>query len=103
MVTFYESVITVAGMQLSAPPGKNGAMAGEWEKNLQSVLYYHPANTPPPPMAGKLPVPAEEVTWNGECWEISSDTFVTGKAMHLANELNWFNPGLGSVQFPSLR
>lgn len=103
MLAFYEATISVAGMQLAAPPGKDGAMAGEWEKNLPSVLYYHPANTPPPPMAGKLTVPAEEIRWNGNSWEVTSDRFVTGGAMHLANELNWFGPHLGSLPFPPLR
>lgn len=100
LLAFYESTLSVAGMQLSAPPGKNGAMAGEWEKDLPSVLYYHPADTPPPPMVGKLTVPAEEITWGGTAWQVTSDRFVSGGAMHLANELNWLGPHLGSVPFP---
>ena len=100
LLAFYESTISLAGMQLSAPPGKNGAMAGEWEKELPSVLYYHPANTPPPPMNMKLMVPAQEITWDGSAWTVTSDVFETGGAMHLANELNWFGPHLGSLPFP---
>jgi hypothetical protein len=100
LLAFYESTISLAGMQLSAPPGKDGAMAGEWEKDLPSVVYYHPADTPPPPAVGKLPVPASEVTWNGSAWEVTSDTFVPAGAMHLANELNWIGPHLGSIPFP---
>ena len=103
MLAFYEATMSVAGMQLSAPPGKDGAMAGEWEKTLPSVIYYHPADTPPPPMAGKLTVPAEEVTWDGNSWAVTSDRFVAGGAMHLANELNWFGPHLGSIPFAPLR
>lgn len=102
LLAFYESTISLAGMQLSAPPGKDGAMAGEWEKNLPSVVYYHPANTPPPPMAGALPVPAEEITWDGHAWSVTSDRFVTGGAMHLSNELNWLGPHLGSVPYPRI-
>ena len=101
-MAFYESTISLAGMQLSAPPGKNGAMASEWEKNLPSVLYYHPADTPPPPMVGKLTIPAEEITWDGTSWSVTSDRFVTAGAMHLANELNWFGPVLGSIPFAPL-
>ena len=100
LLAFYESTLSVAGMQLSAPPGKNGAMAGEFELNLPSVVYYHPANTPAPAMAGKLMVPAEEITWDGTTWQVTSDRFVPAGAMHLANELNWLGPHLGSMPFP---
>ncbi|MCH7814854.1 MAG: hypothetical protein IID40_12635, partial [Planctomycetes bacterium] len=82
LLAFYEATISLGGMQLSAPPGKNGAMAGEFEKNLPSVLYYHPANVPAPPMVGKLPVPAEEITWDGNGWQVTSDRLVTAGAMH---------------------
>ena len=102
LLAFYESTISLGGMQLSAPPGKDGAMAGDWEKDLPSVVYYHPANTPPPPMVGKLPVPAEEITWDGTTWRVSSDRFVPAGAMHLANEMNWIGPHLGSVPFPPI-
>ena len=106
LVAFYESTLDLSGLQLSAPPGKDGAMAGAWEKTLPSVLYYHGANTPPPPMAGGahglLPVPASEITWDGNAWRVSDDTFTTEGAMRLANELNWFHTGLGSVHFPAV-
>ena len=102
LLAFYESTMSLAGMQLSAPPGKNGAMAGDWEKNLPSVLFYHPADTPPPPAVGKLPVPAEEIRWDGESWQVTSDRFVPAGAMHLANELNWLGPHLGSIPFPEV-
>jgi hypothetical protein len=101
LLAFYEATISLGGMQLSAPPGKNGVMAGEFEKDLPSVIFYHPANVPPPPMVGKLPVPAEEITWDGEDWQVTSDRLVTAGAMHLANELNWLGPI--SVQSPSRR
>jgi hypothetical protein len=102
LLAFYESTISLAGMQLSAPPGKNGAMASPWEQNLPSVVYYHPADTPPPPMVGRLTVPATEITWDGSAWTVTSDRFVPAGAMHLANELNWLGPHLGSVPFPPL-
>ena len=102
LLAFYESTISLAGLQLSAPPGKDGAMASEWEKNLPNVLYYHPRNTLPPPMVGKLPVPAEEIMWDGRGWQITSDRFVPAGAMHLANELNWLGPPLGSIPFPPI-
>lgn len=101
-LAFYESSINLSGIQLSAPPGKSGAMAGEWEQKLPSELYYHPVDSPPPPMAGMLPVPGEEITWDGSAWAVTSDRFVTGGAMHLANELNWIGPHLGSIPFPPL-
>ncbi len=75
-------------------------MAGPWEKDLPHVNYYHPINTPPPPMVGKLTVPAEEINWDGTAWSMTSDRFVVAGAMHLANELNWFGPHLGSLPFP---
>ena len=75
-------------------------MAGPWEMNLPSVLHYHPANTPPPPIAQALPVPAEEITWDGAAWQVTSDRFVPAGAMHLANELNWLGPHFGSIPFP---
>ncbi|MCI0867884.1 MAG: hypothetical protein J4N89_15185 [Chloroflexi bacterium] len=102
LLAFYEATISQGGMQLSAPPGKNGVMAGEFEKDLPSVVYYHPADTPPPPMVMKLPVPAEEITWDGSTWSVTSDRLVTAGAMHLANELNWLGPHLGSIPFPPI-
>ncbi|MBI3960826.1 MAG: hypothetical protein HY328_18600, partial [Chloroflexi bacterium] len=65
LTAFYESTLNLSGMQLSAPPGKDGAMAGDYEKNLPSELYYHPLQTPPPPMSGMLTEPAAEITWDG--------------------------------------
>lgn len=100
LLAFYEATVSVAGMQLSAPPGKDGAMAGDWEKDLPAVNYYHPENTPPPPVAGTLPVPAAEVTFTDGTWAVSDDTFDVAGAMHLANELNWLGPHLGSRPFP---
>ena len=100
LLAFYEATISLGGMQLSAPPGKNGAMAGKFEMDLPSVVYYHPADTPPPPMVMKIPVPAEEITWDGSSWSVTSDRLVTAGAMHLANELNWLGPHLGSIPFP---
>jgi hypothetical protein len=102
LLAFYESVVALSGLQLSAPPSKNGAMAGAWELDLPSVLYYHPENTLPPPMAGALIVPAEIVTWDGSPWSVTSDRFVPGSAMHLANKLNWFGPHLASMPFPPI-
>jgi hypothetical protein len=99
-VTFFESTLDVSGLQLSAPPGKNGAMAGEFEKNLASVVYYHGADTPPPPMVGMLTVPAREISWDGSAWSVTDTTFEPAGAMHLANELNWLGPHLGALLFP---
>ena len=101
LLAFYESAINQSGIQLSAPPGKNGAMASQWETNLPSEIYYHPVNSPSPGIAGKLPVPAEEISWDGSQWRVTSDRIVTGGAMHLANELNWLGP-LDSVPFPQV-
>jgi len=100
LTAFYESTLNLSGMQLSAPPGKDGAMAGEYEKNLPSELYYHPLQTPPPPMSGMLTEPAAEITWDGSAWAVTDDRFVSAGAMHLANELNWLGPHLGSLPFP---
>ena len=100
LLGFYESTISLGGMQLSAPPGKSGAMAGAFEMDLPSVVYYHPADTPPPPVAGKLTIPAQEIMWDGVRWQVTDDRFLPAGAMHLANELNWLGPHLGSVPFP---
>ncbi len=102
LLAFYESTISVGGLQLSAPPGKDGAMAGAFEKNLPGVVYYHPAKTPSPPQSGTLPLPAEEIRWDGSGWKVASDRFVPAGAMHLANELNWLGPHLGAVPFPQV-
>lgn len=99
-VTFFESALDVSGLQLSAPPGKNGAMAGEFEKSLPSVVYYHGEETPSPPMSGMLTVPAREITWDGSAWAVTDTTFEPAGAMHLANELNWLGPHLGALLFP---
>ena len=102
LLAFYEATISLGGMQLSAPPGKNGVMAGGSFRILPGVVYYHPANSPPPPMVMKLPVPAEEIPWDGDSWSVTSDRLVTSGAMHLATELNWLGPHLGSIPFPPL-
>ena len=106
LIALFESTMDQSGLQLSAPPGKNGAMAGEWEKALPSVVYYHGADTPPPPTAGgtfgKAPVPASAIEWDGAQWRVTNDQFTTAWAMHLANELNWLVPHLGSVPFPPI-
>jgi hypothetical protein len=77
----------------------NGAMASPGEMDLRGVEYYHPANTPPPPMVGKLTIPAEEITWDGSAWSVISDRFVPAGAMRLANEVDWVGPHLGSIPF----
>ncbi len=103
LLAFYEATLDQSGLQLSAPPGKNGAMAGAWEQNLPDVVFYHGADTPDPATAGMLPVPAAEIRWNGASWEVTDGRFVTAGAMHLANELNWLGPHLGSVPFPPVQ
>ncbi|MGD9934590.1 MAG: cupredoxin domain-containing protein [Dehalococcoidia bacterium] len=104
LVAFYEATLNQSGMQLSAPPGKDGAMAAAFEKDLPSVVYYHGRNTPPPPMAGgefgRLMLPASEVTIAGGTWTVTDFRFESAGGMHLANELNWLGPHLGSVPFP---
>ena len=69
LVAFFEAALDQSGMQLSAPPGKSGAMASPFEMDLPSVVYYHGRNTPPPPMAGgtfgRLPLPAAEIAIDG--------------------------------------
>lgn len=107
LVAFYEATLNQSGMQLSAPPGKDGAMAGTFEKDLPSVVYYHGRNTPPPPMAGgtfgRLTLPAAEIRFANGQWEVSNTRFESAGGMHLANELNWLGPHLGSVAFPEFR
>ena len=98
---FYESTISLAGLQLSAPPGKSGAMSSPLEQNLPNMNYYHSANTLPHPMAGALTVAGSEITWDGSEWQLNSDLFVPASAMHLANEFNWVGPHLGSIPFPA--
>jgi plastocyanin len=104
LVAFYEATLDQSGMQLSAPPGKDGAMAGPFEQDLPSVVYYHGRNTPPPPMAegefGRLPLPAAAIQLQGGAWTVTDTRVNSGGAMHLANELNWLGPHLGSIPFP---
>lgn len=106
LVAFYEATLDQSGLQLSAPPGKDGAMAGEFEKDLPSVVYYHGRNTPPPPMAGtefgRLMLPASEISFDDGTWTVTDTRFESAGGMHLANELNWLGPHLGSVPFPPL-
>jgi hypothetical protein len=107
LTAFYEATLDQGGMQLSAPPGKDGAMAGEFEKNLPSEVYYSGRNVPPPPMAGgefgMLMLPAQEIHFDGDGWSVTDTRFHSGPGMHLANELNWLGPHLGSLPFPPLR
>ncbi|MGE3073931.1 MAG: cupredoxin domain-containing protein [Dehalococcoidia bacterium] len=106
LVAFYEATLDQSGLQLSAPPGKDGAMAGEFEKDLPSLVYYHGRNTPPPPMAGgdfgRLMLPAAEISFEDGEWTVTDTRFESAGGMHLANELNWLGPHLGSVPFPPL-
>ncbi|MFQ5880747.1 MAG: hypothetical protein ACE5IZ_11325, partial [Dehalococcoidia bacterium] len=108
LLAFFEALMDQSGLQLSAPPGKNGAMASDFERNLPSVVYYHGADTPPPPAAGGTsglgiaPVVATEVTWDGSAWQVTDPRFTTEGGMHLANVINWMGPHLGSVGFPPL-
>lgn len=106
LVAFYEATLDQSGLQLSAPPGKDGAMAGEFEKDLPSIVYYHGRNTPPPPMAGgefgRLMLPASEISFDDGTWTVTHTRFESAGGMHLANELNWLGPHLGSVPFPPL-
>lgn len=106
LVAFFEALIDNSGLQLAAPPGKNGAMAGDFEKDLPSVVYYHGRTTPPPPMAGggfgRATLPAAEVTFEAGVWSVTDTRFESAGGMHLANELNWLGPHLGSVLFPPL-
>ncbi len=98
LTAFYESTLDVSGLQLSAPGGKDGAMAGEFEKSLP-VLFYHGARTPTPSESRMLTVPARQITWSGK-WTVTDTRFDTAGAMHLANELNWFGPHLGALMLP---
>lgn len=104
---FYEATLDQSGMQLSAPPGKDGAMAAEFEKDLPSEVYYHGRNTPAPPAAGgkfgRLMLPAAEVRFSNGRWEVTDTRFESAGGMHLANELNWLGPHLGSIAFPPFR
>jgi plastocyanin len=102
LLAFYEATLGLAGMQLSAPPGKDGAMAGAFEQDLPHENYYHPITTPAPPMAGMLTVTAAEISLEDGGWVISDGRFDVAGTMHLANELNWLGPHLGSVPFPLL-
>lgn len=107
LTAFYEATLDQGGMQLSAPPGKDGAMAGAFEKNLPSEVYYSGRNVPAPPMAGgefgMLMLPASEIQFEGDDWSVTDTRFRSGPGMHLANELNWLGPHLGSLPFPPLR
>lgn len=106
LLAFYEALLNQSGMQLAAPPGKSGAMSGPWEEDLPSIVYYHGRNTPPPPMAGgtfgRLTLPAAAVRYANGAWEVTDVRFESAGGMHLANELNWLGPHLGSVLFPPL-
>ena len=101
-LAFYESTISLDGMQLSAPSGKNGVMASEFEKDLPSLVCYHPTNSSPPPMVGELPVAAEEITWDGSSWSVTKLSLVTAGAIHLADVLNWLGSHQWSIPFPPL-
>lgn len=102
LLAFYEATLSIAGMQLSAPQGKDGAMAGTFEKDLPDVSYYHPVDTPTIAASKTLPVPAAEIRIDGGTWTVTDRRFVVAGAMHLANELNWLGPHLGSIPFPDV-
>jgi len=90
------------GQDPGLPFHQLATLAGELEINLPGVVYYHPVDTPPPAMMGKLPVPTKEITWDGSSWSVASHRLVTTGAMHLANELNWLGRHLGSIPFPAV-
>ncbi len=91
---FFESVVDMSGLQLSAPPV--GMMMGKYETELPSELYYRYPTVPMPPMAGKpygiAPVFASEVTFDlsAEQWAVTNGRFDTAGAMLASNEMIWF-------------
>ena len=103
---FFESVVNMSGLQLSAPPV--GVMMGKYETELPSELYYRYPTMPMPPMAGEpygiAPVFASEVTFDlsAEKWVVTNDRFDTAGAMFVSTEMVWFHD-YATTGFPEVR
>ena len=89
---FYEGVVNLSGMQISAPP--INLFKAPFEQEEPPIFLRYP-KTPVPPMAGGefgiAPVLAASVTWNGHAWSAEQDRFDTAGAMHTINEFIWFH------------
>ncbi len=87
---FFEAVVNIGGLQISAPP--MSAIA-PYEQFSDELFHRYPT-VPLPPMAGGdlgiAPVFASETTTDGAGWSASS-TFHTAGGMHLANEMLWMH------------
>ena len=89
---FFESIMNIGGLLLSAPP-KNIAK-GDFEQEDPDIFYSYPGK-PMPPMAGGdfgvAPVFATKIQWDGSQWNVTNARFDAAGAMHAANEFIWFH------------
>ena len=89
---FYEGVVNLGGLQLSAPPV--GLFKAPFEQEEPAIFLRYPS-TPMPPMAGGAhgvaPVLAASTTWDGSSWTVDDTHYDTAGAMHAINEFIWFH------------
>jgi len=89
---FFESVVNMSGLQMSAPP-KNVAK-GVFEQDEPDIYYAYPGMAMPPMAGGEFglaPVFATEVSWDGSQWSVTNGRFDAAGAMHASNEFIWFH------------
>lgn len=95
---FFESVVNISGLQISAPPAM-APMIPQYELDkLGSVeIFFRYPGMPMPPMAGGsygvAPVFAKSVTWDplALSWTRDMTQSESAGAMRLSNEMIWFH------------
>ncbi|RME84111.1 MAG: hypothetical protein D6775_06350, partial [Caldilineae bacterium] len=89
---FFEGVVNLGGLQISAPP--INLFKAPFEQEEPPIFLRYPA-LPVPPMAGGdfgiAPVLAASTTWDGSRWTADTAHFDTAGAMHSINEFIWFH------------
>ncbi len=90
---FFEGVVNLGGLQISAPP--TGLGMGAYEVTGNPPLFFRYTNQAMPPAAGGefgiAPVFGASATWENGVWTVDTDHFDTAGAMHASNEMVWFH------------
>ena len=89
---FYEGVVNLSGLQISAPPVD--LFKAPFEQEEPEIYLRYPKVLMPPMAGGEFgiaPVFAASVTWDGSKWTADQSHFDTAGAMHTANEMIWFH------------
>ena len=92
--SFWENVVNIGGLQISAPPIPVAKSPFEYEGEPPTFFRYFDSQ-PVPPMAGGefgvAPVFATSVGYANGAWSVVDPMFDSAGAMHASNEMIWFH------------